>query len=201
MQRIRAALPRVLLDQVEGFDEGEREAILGRVSDDAVTAIRRALAIGWLQMPLHMDFCGALRDVVGPERYRALWAESAKSFCERPMLRGIIGMGRRLFVQKPRAAIRHLPAMYGVGTDGLGTFRVESVREDEFVATLDGFPSREYAFDNYVDGLHGALRGASEIMFPAWTTELEPTSIEGGRGAVAFRYMLTRRSEHEEALR
>lgn len=201
MERIRAALPRVLLDQVERFDEAERDAILGAVSDDAVAAIRRALAIGWLDMPLHMDFCGVLRDVVGREQYRTLWAESAKSFCERPILRGIIGMGRRLFVQTPRAAIRHLPAMYDVGTDGLGTFLVESVQDDEFVATLDGFPAQAFAFDNYIDGLHGALRGASEVMFPAWTTEIEPTAMDDGQGAVVFRYVLTRRPELEEAPR
>lgn len=201
MERIRAALPRVLLDQVERFDGAERDAILGAVSDDALAAIRRALAIGWLDMSLHMDFCGVLRESVGREQYRALWAEPAKSFCERPILRGIVGMGRRLFVQKPRAAIRHLPAMYGVGTDGLGTFLVESVQDDEFVATLDGFPAQAFAFGNYVDGLHGALRGASEIMFPAWTTEIEPTKIDDGEGAVAFRYVLTRRPELEEAPR
>jgi hypothetical protein len=201
VQRIRAALPRVLLDQVDLFEVRDREAILGNVSADAITAIRRALAIGWLEMSQHMEFCEALRDAVGRERYRALWGESAKSFCERPMLRGIIGMGRRLFVQKPRAAIRHLPAMYDIGTDGLGTLGVQSVQEDEFLATLDGFPANEFAFDNYVDGLHGALHGASEIMFPAWITRVEPTEIDETRGAVAFRYTLTRRQELEEAPR
>lgn len=195
--RIRAALPQFLLQQVEAFEPARRDEILGPVSSDALHAIRSRLAIGWVDMPLHMEFVEQVARTVGSEQYVALWENSGRNFLERPILGGLLGMARRLFLTNPREAIRYLPRMYGIGVEGLGEVTVHDISEHAFSVKLRGFPASQWNFENYVLGLAGATQGACAVMFPAWPLEIGFDGLNHDEGAVDYR--LTVSAERADA--
>ncbi len=195
--RIRAALPQFLLQQVDAFEPELRDGILESVSSEAIDAIRSKLPIGWLDMTLHMEFVEHVASVVEPEAYVALWERSGRAFLERPMLGGLLGMAKRLFMQNPHEAIRYLPRMYPMGVDGLGELSVDDLSDHAFSIKLRGFPAARWNFDNYVLGLAGVTQGACPIMFPTWPLEVGVGEVDRDAGAVDYR--LTVRPESSDA--
>lgn len=190
VERIRAALPRFLLDRVTQFEPEARNAVLDAVPPSTLDTIRQTLPIGWMKMGTHMEFCGRVCDVVGEPRYRALWADITTQFCKRPLLKGLISMGQRLYGQTPSAAVRQFPRMYDVGTERLGKLGVHERSAEEFSIRLDGFPAERYDFDNYVSGLRGAAQGLSEHMFPEKRTRVDIDNVDPTLGSVVYRYTL-----------
>jgi len=180
-------LPQFLLQQVEAFEPERRDAILDCVSSEALEAIRSKLPIGWLDMALHMEFMERLAAAVGPEAYVSLWESSGRAFLQRPILGGLLGMAKRLFLQNPREALRYLPRMYSMGVEGLGEVTVGDISEDAFSVKLRGFPASEWNFENYVLGLAGVTQGACAVMFPSWPLEVELDEPDHDAGAVDYR--------------
>lgn len=179
-----------MLERVDGFDAQLRDQILAPLSDDAIEAIRKPLPIGWLEMDLHMSFCDRLFVVLGEPGYRALWADVTMDFCNRPLLRGLIGMGQRLYASTPRAAVRLIPRMYAAGSSGLGELTIQVESDELFFVRLDGFPPGRWDFDNYVSGLRGALQGVSDHTFKERDTGVELDRVLPDEGSATFRYTL-----------
>ncbi len=184
MGRIRAAMPQFLLGQVEAFEPDRRDSILRPVSAQALQAIRARLPIGWVEMSHHMEFVEQLAGVVGPQEYVSLWESCGRNFVERPILGGLLGMAKRLFLKEPREAIRYLPRMYGIGVEGLGEVTVDDLSDQTFSIQLRGFPASQWNFENFTLGVAGATKGACAVMFPSWPLELGFNEPDFEAGAV-----------------
>lgn len=85
---MRSAFGEALLRQVEALEAPERDAIVGRLAEETREHYRRAKAIGWSPMTLHMDVSDCIRAVLGSARNIDLWRETMADLTRRPMLSG-----------------------------------------------------------------------------------------------------------------
>lgn len=155
---MRSVFGDSLLRQVAALDASERDAILDRIGASTLEHYRRAKAIGWSPMTLHMDVSDCIRAVIGPRRNVELWCETMADLTRRPMLSGFLRhVGARLGVG-PGTLYRQNARLWKYLCRNVGTLRAE-VGTNETTVELTEFPAADHHFPCFVEGLNGCLQG------------------------------------------
>ncbi len=157
-QQMRSAFGEALLRQVEALEAPERDAIVGRLAEETREHYRRAKAIGWSPMTLHMNVSDCIRAVVGSARNIDLWADTMADLTRRPMLSGFLRhIGARLGVG-PGTLYRQNARLWRYLCRNVGHLSAE-VGSNETTVELVEFPAADHQFPCFVEGLDGCLQG------------------------------------------
>lgn len=180
---MRSAFGEALLGQVKALEAAERDAIVHGLAEETREHYRRAKAIGWSPMTLHMDVSDNIRAVIGPRRNVELWAETMADLTRRPMLSGFLRhVGVRLGLG-PGTLYRQTARLWTYLCRNVGLLSAE-VGSDETMVDLVDFPAREHSFPCFVEGLDGCLRGL--LAGIDITPHVEVVSVEPQSGCARY---------------
>lgn len=180
---MRSVFGDSLLRQVDALEAPERDAILTRINPDTLEHYRRAKAIGWSAMTLHMDVSDCIRAVIGPRRNVELWRDTMADLTRRPMLSGFLRhIGARLGVG-PGTLYRQNARLWKYLCRNVGRLDAE-VAANEATVDLSGFPASDHHFPCFVEGLNGCLQGlvAGIDVVP----EVEVVSVDPDSGDARY---------------
>ena len=157
---MRGAMTRALLDCVRKLRPADRDRVLARAGD-GVMAIDAATALEWIPMRTHMGLSESLFAVVGVTRGIDVWRDAMLLSLDRPILRTFVKMSTNLFGVTPSSILRQTERLYPYLTRGIGSAAFvpgPTPRGGHFL--LKAFPSAQFDFPCYVNGLQGCIEAA-----------------------------------------
>jgi len=184
--RIRVAMSQMLLHAAAGLPAADHSAIRSRLSPETLAAVQHNLALAFIPMSFHMELSDAVRDVVGSERAVALWETTMHAAWDRPFLRGFVSTVTTLLGLEPQSLLKQVGHLHEHLTHDLADVRyLASEEAGRCTIAMSGFPSRQFRFICYVEGLQGCLQS----VFPLTRTQglVVPVDVDENAGDVAYR--------------
>lgn len=166
----------------EAYVEFER-----RVTSRRIEAVRALRGMEWVAMEDHMALSDALRDIIGPDRFRDLFRRGFRHTLDHPLLQGMVGLLRAFPERSVPLMLRNSARLYGHITRSVGTLACEGVGVDHATLRMTGWPSDRFSFECWLDGMQGVILGAAEAFAPEHDrVVVEVVDTDAQRGDATF---------------
>ncbi|MEM9069140.1 MAG: hypothetical protein AAGE52_11570 [Myxococcota bacterium] len=181
---IRRALNTAVATSVSTLPDAERLRVLREAPNVDLDRLADRWILGWVDMHTHMELCDAIRAVVGSEGNVRFWQRAMRDVITKGFFANLVNTAIRVYGMTPLGYFKMFSRGYEYGTRNLGSMRVVKFAERFADLELSAFPSREFSFDCFVEGLQGTLMVAYETV--KVSGEVTITATEEASGIVRY---------------
>lgn len=175
--KFRVAMCRMILRRVRGLPQADQ--ILSRIDPEILDAIDHCPHLTWIPTPPLDAVATATLEVLGPEGYRAFYADHIVGWSESKLFRPLNSAAIRIFGSNPAGYLKWLSRAWEITTRGMGV--LSTAEEGEGVRIIcEGLPE-SHRTERVVLSSEGSIIGVVRARGkePHITTDRD--RLEGGR--------------------
>ncbi len=182
---IRASWTRRVLRHAEATDVATRAALREKLAPRTLARLENAGPLEWLPVEIHAELIHVVWDLMGKERYIALYSGMTYESLNRPLFGPLAKGAMSLFGRSAAGLERMFPRAWGLVSRGCGRLRLTSSRKGYAEMVLDGIPPILARTETYAMGFMGALDACANFAGTVGTTDPDLSELPAGR--VTFR--------------
>ena len=166
---------------VDALPAAERAHVRARIGASTFARLDNAAPLEWLPAEIHAEVIEALRERVGPQRYRELYADMTLDGLNRPLFGPLARAAVGMFGRSAVGLERVFPRGWGLIARGCGRIRMLSAGRGRAVMLLESMPSIFSRTDTYALGFAGAFDACGVFAGSVGTCRVDVSELNEGR--------------------